>query len=226
MWTTFRPRCPGALLAVALLSACGDKPEPGDVDLEIVADAVRASVIQAVRVTVTSGDGTAFAPISVVANRLENRWLVSLSSVPSGPGRLFSVEARDASGQVAFAGASLTDVPAGKSLRVAVLLQESGAPALAAGSAPVVTSVVAASGVVAPGGEARLEAHAVGAGPSVDYQWTVDYGCGEFSSPDQPITIWYAVGVVPYTTCPISLSVSDGAGSSVSVMVPIDVGSP
>ncbi|MBN8467175.1 hypothetical protein JYJ95_11655 [Corallococcus exiguus] len=81
------------------------------------------------------------------------QWIGILGRIPVGEGRTFQGQAFDSAGKVRYAG-QVTGIRiiAEQTTAVALVLQEVDAPAPFENAVPVITSVVAQSATVTPGG--------------------------------------------------------------------------
>jgi len=177
------------------------------------------SSIARLRVTVSPGDGASFTPIVVELTPENGAWSAYVTGIPAGAGRLFEGVALDAGGTVLGAGSARSDIAAGASAAV-TLVVELAAPA-ALGSPPVLDSLSTPTTTVAPGSTTTVEASAHDPdGEPVSYLWSGT--CGSFDDPSKPSAAWTAPSSGP-TTCELDITASNAEGSSVTAYLTMTV---
>jgi alpha-tubulin suppressor-like RCC1 family protein len=140
-----------------------------------------------------------------------------------GPVHTFSAEAFDSTGTPRYAGEVTGITRADDRVTVVSLsLQEVNPPPPSSNEAPVLTSLVAGPGSVAPGGTLPLVATAQDANPgdSLTYAWTAS--AGTFSSTSSGSTTWTAPADTDRATLTLTVTDSQGASLTVSLTVPVN----
>jgi hypothetical protein len=235
-----RPLGLAALLAlVALAGACGkarpvpDRGDAGAARFKLVS-ATLAGAPASVTLTVTQGDDTWFPPIvAQLSPPAPDQWTGYATGIPAGLGRQFSVEVRDAGGNLLQVGTAKADVTPAGIAYVFMALQPPVPPTPFVNSAPVLDLLTASSIWVAPGLTVKLTAAAHDPDPldAVSYRWSATCaldpacftatGCGGFDDPASAAVIWTAPGVAD--SCRLSLTVQDTNQASVGAALPVDV---
>lgn len=217
-----RARRTAACVIAMLVVACSgsrDLEGPGATRLAVSGAAGVASVVA----TISSGDGAYFPPITLSLTEDGPGWTAFVPSVPAGTGRRFDLVAYDALDTPLYAGSATSDVAPGAVIGIAVVLQAYTPPTPPLSFAPVIHSVTASPGLVAPGGDVQLAASASDPDSgSIHLAWTAD--CGSFSDASAATTTWTAPAVEG--SCVIAVTVSDDTGSSGTVYLRIDVQHP
>jgi hypothetical protein len=172
-----------------------------------------AAVIATVTLTVSQGDDAWFAPIvAPLSAAAVGRWTGFATGIPSGHGRLFTVEARDDAGALVYAGTARSDVVPAGTASVALMLDPAAGPIPWFNSAPVIDSLTASAAQVRAGETVTLQAaaHDVDLGDLVGYAWAAS--CGAFDLPASALVSW----VAPFGpgSCRITITVSDGLGAA------------
>ncbi|HUM11258.1 MAG TPA: hypothetical protein VLT82_09955 [Myxococcaceae bacterium] len=223
-----------ASVSLALAAACvpGEvEPVPGQTQ-RVVLDGSRLAALSTAsidRVDLTiSGPGMA-APVSAELGRTTgSAWTASVTSIPAGPARIFEALAFDASGTLLYQGQTVSDVLAGSTLQLVVILQDPPPPP--APGVPLVSSVEVSPGLVAPSSPVDLRVVAAGSSPSdlLSFAWGAT--CqnsteqGTFLDGGGASTRWIAPDVQPLN-CTLSVRVGGQQGSSVTVYVGVQVSS-
>ena len=212
------------LAALLSLAACSPAPsEDGAAQIvTTMQQAISAAEVTSVRLTVSASD---MSTRTVNLVRAGNQWSGVLGHLPVGTGRTFRGEAFDSGGTLLYAGdATGVAITAGQRVVVSLILQEVTPAVPFENAAPRVTSLVANSSTVDPGGSVTLRAMAqdLNAGDTLTYAWST--GSGSFSSPSSLSTSWTA----PDTTGPVTLTltVTDSKGAQVTVSLTITVRAP
>ena len=221
------------LCVAGLVAACG----PGEVaeapprTQQMVLDVSRLSglsqsVIQRVELTVT-GPGIATPIVTELGRNASNSWSASVPGIPAGPARSFRAVAYDSSGVVLYEGGAVSDVMAGSTLVLALVLQDPPEPPNV--GVPQISSFEASQGRVVPSTPVDVRVLASGApGESLSYSWSAECAGsndpGTFADRSAASTRWTAPSTQPLT-CVLSARVASSGGSSVTVYLPIDVSS-
>ena len=188
--------------------------------------AVSQSDLQRVELVVT-GSGIDVPIVTDLGRSGSNAWSIVLAGIPAGPARTFNASAYDSTGAVIYQGSAVSDVAAGRTLELVLVLQD---PALPPGdSTPDVVSVQASQGQVAPSSAIDVSVIATaGAGESLSFAWRSNCpgssDLGTFSDATAPSTSWTAPASQPLS-CVLSVTVTGSGGSSVTVDLPIQVSS-
>ena len=233
MWRRRTRRLRLGLCLLGLVSGCdpGEVGKPIARNQTLILDISRLpglsqSDIERVELTVT-GVGIGIPIVSELGRSSSNAWGAVVSGIPAGSARSFQASAFDSTGTVIYQGTAVSDVVAGSTLELVLLLQDPPPPPEA--STPVVGSVVASQGRVPPSSPVDLQVTATAAaGESLGFVWTSD--CpgstdpGTFSDGTATSTSWTAPAVEPLS-CVLSVSVAGSGGSSVTVYLPIQVSS-
>jgi len=188
--------------------------------------ALSQSDIQRVELAIT-GSGIDVPIVTDLGRSGSNAWSAVLTGIPAGPARSFEASAYDSTGAVIYQGSAVSDVAAGSTLELVLVLQDPQPPPGA--STPDVVSVQASQGQVAPSSAISVSVSATAAaGESLSFVWRSD--CpgssdpGTFFDGTAPSTSWTAPAGQPLT-CVLSVTVTGSGGSSVTVDLPIQVSS-
>ena len=209
-----------------LLGGCGSaalvSAGAGKVDLTILPSASVASSVSLVgaRLTVSPGSGPAFDPFTVELSSVGGQLGASLSGVPAGQGRQFSIVGYDASAAIVAQGSTVADVAAGVASRIVVVMNPppGGGPSL---DAPIIDQLTLTQSTVAPLGpvELRVSAHATD-GSAVVLAWSAD--CGTFASdPTAASVTWIAPATAG--SCAVAVTASGSSGVSITAQLSITV---
>jgi alpha-tubulin suppressor-like RCC1 family protein len=210
------------VLAVSCVASCGGQKGRAEASVQAVVTLPQSlSAGDVVRVELTvSGAGMTTRTDALVKSGPQ--WVGILGQLPEGDGRTFRGEALDAAGKVLYAGAATgVRITAAQSTTVALVLQEVGAPAPFENAAPVITSVVASSATVTPGGSVALQASAADANPgdALTSAWTAS--AGTFSAPSSLATTWTAPGTMGPVV--LTLTVTDSKGATATLGLTLTV---
>jgi len=233
MWWRRTQRLRLGLSLLGLVSGCdpGEVGHPASRNQTLILDVSRLpglsqSDIQRAELTVT-GPGIGVPIVTDLGRSASNAWGAVVSGIPAGPARSFQASAFDSTGTILYQGTAVSDVVAGSTLELVLLLQDPPPPPTA--STPVVGSVLASQGRVPPSSPVDLQVTATAAaGESLGFVWTAD--CpgstdqGNFSDGTAASTSWTAPAAQPLT-CVLSVSVAGSGGSSVTVYLSIQVSS-
>jgi len=211
------------LAAVLLLClvACTAQPTGSVQVAASISQALSASDVTRVKVTVSSADMTSLV---VELARSNGAWGGLIGNIPAGSNRAFLAEAFDASGTLRFQGqASGVTITANQTMAVALSLQEVSPQPPYGNEAPVLGSVVASTSSVQMGGALTLTAaaHDPNPGDTLTYAWTATGGT--FSAPNATSTSWTAPSSTGVQT--LTFTVTDSQGAAVSVSLAVNVSS-
>jgi len=216
-----------------LLAGCGSastggptgplSPYGGSANVLVIASAPLASGPDVVgaRLTVSPGIGPAFAPFTVELSSIGGQLGASLSGIPAGPGRQFSVEGYDAQAVVAAQGSTVADVVQGADSRIVIVMNEvpSGGPYL---GAPIIDQLAVTQSTAPPLGNVGLQvsAHTTD-GSAVTFFWSA--ACGSFATdPAAASVTWIAPAAAG--SCAVDLTATASGGVSVTARISIAVG--
>ncbi len=216
------PPLPSLAAALLLcLAACTSPPsEPtGSVLFAASTQALSANDITRVKVTVSATD---MSSLVVELAKSNGTWGGLIGNIPAGSNRAFLAEAFDSSSTKRFQGqTSGVTITANQTTAVAITLQEISPPPPYANEAPVIDSLVASSTSVQTGASLSLTAtvHDPNAGDTLTLAWTASGGT--FSAPAAATTSWTAPSSVGVQT--LTLTVTDSQGAAVSVSLVVNV---
>jgi hypothetical protein len=219
------PPLPSLAAALLLcLAACTSPPsEPtGSVLFAASTHALSANDITRVKVTVSAAD---MSPLVVELAKSNGTWGGLIGNIPAGSNRAFLAEAFDSSGTKRIQGqTSGVSITANQTTAVAITLQEIAPPPPYTNEAPVIDSVVASSTSVQTGASLSLTAtvHDPNAGDSLTLAWTASGGT--FSAPTATTTSWTAPSSTGVQTLTLTVTDSQGAAASVSLVVNVTSG--
>ncbi|WP_224360764.1 Kelch repeat-containing protein [Hyalangium versicolor] len=206
-----------AVLLLLSLAACSSPPT-GSVQLVATAQrALSASDITRVKVTVSASD---MPSLVVELAKSNGTWGGLIGNIPAGSSRAFLAEAFDSSNTKRFQGqTSGVTISANQTTAVAITLQELAPPPPYANEAPVIDSLVASSTSVQTGASLSLTAtvHDPNAGDTLTLAWKASGGT--FSAPTAATTSWTAPSSVGVQTLTFTVTDSQGAAVSVSLVV-------
>jgi hypothetical protein len=203
-------------LAVALLVAggCGS-PSQGTAHVTV---STASLAVEAVSVTISSGDGPGFSPIVAQLSASASGWEGYVTGIPAGPGRRFDVAVTGATGLIA-SGSRKADVVNGGTTTLYLTIS-APAPAPFQNSAPSLEWLTASAVEVEPGGAVLLDAVAVDPdGDPLGYGWTAT--CGTFDAPWSASPTWTAPAAAG--SCTLTVSVGDNHGALVAGSIIVDV---
>ena len=218
-----RPKCaPLAVWLVAFIVlgvACsqGDPDAKGSAKIAVkITQGLQADIT---RMAVTVGRGIGSPPFADIVQAMTRaapgEWTTTVTDIPAGTGRSFRVDGFNASGTIIYSGTASTDIVAGATAQVYLLLQEVLPANEFANHAPVIDALTASASSVAPSGTVSLgvTAHDPDTATNqnnriVGYAWTAT--CGAFSDGAAATTTWTA----PTTeqTCTLRVTVTDDCG--------------
>ncbi|WP_224360765.1 Kelch repeat-containing protein [Hyalangium versicolor] len=211
-------RLPTVLLLC--LAACSSSQPTGSVQFAAsTQQALSASDVTRVKVTVSAAD---ISPLVVELAKSNGTWGGLIGNIPAGSNRAFLAEAFDSSNTKRFQGqASGITITANQTTAVAITLQEIAPPPPYTNEAPVIDSIVASSTSVQTGASLSLTAtvHDPNAGDTLSLAWTASNG--SFSAPSAATTSWMAPSSVGVQT--LTLTVTDSQGAAVSVSLVVNV---
>ncbi len=210
-------------LAAALLlclAACTSSQPQGSVQFAAsLQQALSASDVTRVRVTVSASDMTS---LSVNLAPSNGSWGGVISNIPAGLNRSFLAEAFDASGTLLFQGqTSGVAISPNQTTAVAITLQEVASLPPYTNEAPLIDSLVVSSTTVQTGDSVSLTAavHDPNPGDSVTLAWTAS--SGTFSDSSAATSSWTAPSSTGIQT--LTLTVRDSQGIAVSISLTINV---
>jgi hypothetical protein len=211
--------CSLAALLLLCLAACSSPPSQpiGSVQFAASTLALSSSDITRLKVTVSSTD---MSPLVVELAKSNGSWGGLIGNIPAGSNRSFLAEAFDSSNTKRFQGqTSGVTISANQTTAVAVTLQELVPPPPYANEAPVIDSLVASSTSVQTGASLSLTAsvHDPNAGDTLTLAWTASGG--SFSAPTAAATSWTAPSSTGVQTLTFTVTDSQGAAVSVSLVV-------
>jgi len=218
---------PLASLAAALLlclAACTSPPsEPtGSVQFAASTQALSASDVTRVKLTISATD---MSPLVVELAKSNGTWGGLIGNIPAGSNRAFLAEAFDSSNTQRFQGqTSGVTITTNQTTAVAITLQQLAPPPPYANEAPVIGSLVASSTSVQTGASLSLTAsvHDPNAGDTLTLAWTASGGT--LSAPAAATTSWTAPSSVGVQTLTLTVTDSQGAAVSVSLVVNVTSG--
>ncbi len=214
-----------AALLLLCLAACTSPPSQPTGSVQFAAStqqALSASDITRVKVTISASD---MSSLVVELARSNGSWGGLIGNIPAGSNRAFLAEAFDSSGTKRFQGqTSGVTITANQTTAVAITLQEIAPPPPYANAAPVIDSLVASSTTVQTGSSLSLTAtvHDPNAGDTLTLAWTASGGT--FSAPAAATTSWAAPSSVGVQTLTFTVTDSQGAAVSVSLVVNVTSG--
>jgi len=205
------------LTALAALSGivvgCSPPPLAGSAHVGVRFNAVSARSVT--RVTLTVGNPPSAGITTDLANQdLVNNltWTGFVGPIPADTGRPFHVEAVDGMGSVLYSGDTTTDIVAGKTAMVFLVLQPKNPDAGFNSYLPVIDSLTASANAVSPGDPVHLSvaAHSPNTPPDpLTYAWAAS--CGSLTKEASTSPTWTAPAIVPPqpSPCEITVTVSD-----------------
>jgi N-acetylneuraminic acid mutarotase len=214
-----------AALLLLCLAACTSPPSEPTGSVQFAAStqqALSANDITRVKVTVAAAD---MSSRIVELAKSNGTWGGLIGNIPAGSNRSFLAEAFDASGIKRFEGqTSGVTITANQTTAVAITLQELAPPPPYTNEAPVIDSLVASSTSVQTGSSLSLTAtvHDPNAGDTLTLAWTASGGT--FSAPAAATTSWTAPSSPGVQTLTFTVTDSQGAAVSVSLVVNVTSG--
>ncbi len=210
-------------LMFLFLSACTPDVSVGSVQVQsALPQSLSTSDIAEVRVTVTAAD---MSPRTTTLERTGSTWSGTLHKIPAGTQRTFTAEAFNASGTRLYAGqATPVTILAEQTTVVSITLQQVQPPPSFENAAPLITSLTATPGTVAPGESLSLNATArdANAADTLTYAWTAS--AGSFASASSPSTTWTAPAVGGPVTLTFTVTDNHGASATVSFTLTVTSG--
>jgi hypothetical protein len=205
---------------LGIVSGCRSEEPTGSVQLMgRFQQALAASDVTRVLVTASA---PYMSPRTSELVKADGQWSGTLEQLPAGADRTFTAEAFGAVGTKLYEGTvtGVTITP-GKTILVALTLQQVGAPPPFVNAVPVIDTLVSSASAVAPGERITLKAtaHDPNPGQALTYAWTASVGA--LGSPSSATTTWTApaeVGLVMLT-----LAVTDPHGSSTTLSLALPV---
>jgi hypothetical protein len=153
--------------------------------------ALSAGDVASVTVTIT-GDGIA-NPVAVALVASGGTWGGTISQIPAGSNRTFTLSARDSAGVEQYHGtATGVTITEGQTTTVVITAQQVTPPPPYNSAAPVIDALIASALTVAPGSPISfaVTAHDPNPGDTLSYTWSA--AAGTFSAPSDPSTNWTA----------------------------------
>jgi WD40 repeat protein len=205
---------------LGIISGCRSEEPTGSVQLMgRFQQALAASDVTRVAVTVTA---PYMSPRTSELVKADGQWSGTLEQLPAGEDRTFTAEAFGAVGTKLYEG-TVTDVTItpGKTVLVALTLQQVGAPPPFVNAVPVIDALLASASAVAPGERITLKAtaHDPNPGEVLTYAWTASVGA--LGSPSSATTTWTAPAETGLAT--LTLAVTDAHGSSTTLSLALPV---
>jgi len=211
---------------LALTTGCGafdSEAVQGETgSASVVIAALGASDAAGATISVTAADIA--TPISAPLANSNGKWGATLSGIPAGSNRIFTLSATDASGAERYNGqAAGVTISANQTQEVVILAQQTSASTGFSDSAPVIDLLQASSANVTPGATVnlRVTAHDPDANDTLSYAWSS--GSGALSNPSMPSTTWTAPSATG--TYSVLVAVRDSQQESVTSSVQITVSS-
>ncbi|HEX8971355.1 hypothetical protein [Oryzihumus sp.] len=231
--TTSRNRPPaGASLLAALLAltlaACGRSggtapaATSGSARLVAACQGSACASVARVTITVSKGDGSDFTPITADLAQGSGQWSARIDQIPAGSGRRFDAVAYDQGGAKLYVGAGKTDIVAGATALVSMVLRSPTPPPPLENAVPLIDSLSSSRELVAPGATIQVNVWAHDPNPAdvLTYQWRSSCG-GSFDDAGKAAPRWTAPAAEG--TCPLTVTVSDDHGAAVSATLTITV---
>jgi hypothetical protein len=211
-----------AALLLLCLAACTSPPSQPTGSVQFAAStqqALSASDITRVTVTVSATD---MSSMVVELAKSNGTWGGLIGNIPAGSNRAFLAEAFDSANTKRFQGqTSGVTISANQTTAVAITLQEIAPPPPYTNEAPVIDSFVSSSTSVQTGSSLSLTStvHDPNASDTLTLAWTASGGT--FSAPAAATTSWTAPSSVGVQT--LTLTVTDSQGAAVSVSLVVNV---
>ncbi|QRN97794.1 hypothetical protein JRI60_01530 [Archangium violaceum] len=204
-----------------IATGCAPKKSTGSVQVWGTVQASLASPSSVARVSLTvSAPGNDSRTVNL--GRRGGQWTGVVAELPTGAVHTFSAEAFDSAGTRLQVGEATGITLADEQVTVVSLsLREMSPPEPPVNVAPVLTSLVAGPGSVAPGGTLSLAATAWDANPgdTLTYAWTAS--AGSFSSTSSGSTTWTAPPDTGRATLTLTVTDSQGALAGLSLVLPV-----
>ena len=249
MATKFRSLAVLAAVATAAVTAgCSgattQNRAQGNAKVGISVNALSATTIDHMTLTV-SVDATSGAPsfanitTNLTNNDLTNKlsWSAYVQGIPAGTRRLFTINAYNASSSVIYSGSTYTDITAGNTASVYIVLQGLNDGGFQ-NSLPVVDSLTSSANLVYVGTTPppapvalTFKAHDPDSGATLTYAWASDCATSSFDAATGPVTQNSAMTVywTPPTTAPSggacteTLKITDNLQGTVTAYLAIQV---
>lgn len=150
----------GLALAIATLTAvvgtgCNNKAEPkGQATVAVGFGQAAAVIADVSKVELNISGGTpAMTPIVTTLTKAPsgNQWTGNITGIPAGTGRVFKATATKADGTKLYEGTASSDIVAGSTATVVIILQEQNVPPGPTNFAPVISGVSASSPTIKAG---------------------------------------------------------------------------
>ncbi|MFL5353134.1 kelch repeat-containing protein, partial [Archangium sp.] len=208
------------LVAVLLLSlaACTSPQQPtGSVQFAASVQALSASDITRVKVTISASD---MSTMTLDLAKFNGSWGGIIGNIPTGANRTFLAEAYDSTSTKRFQGqASGVTISANQTTAVAITLQEIAPPPAYGNDGPVIDSIVASITTVQTGGSITLTttSHDPNTGDTLTYLWTGT--AGSFATSTAANSSWTAPSSAGIYTLTFTVTDSQGAAASISLAV-------
>jgi N-acetylneuraminic acid mutarotase len=200
------------------LAACTSPQQPtGSVQFAASAQALSASDITRVKVTVSASD---MSPMTLELARSNGSWGGIIGNIPTGSNRSFLAEAYDSTNAKRFQGqATGVTITANSTTAVAITLQELAPPPAYGNDGPVIDSIVASVTTVQTGGSLSLTttSHDANTGDTLTYSWSGT--AGTFATPTAANSSWTAPASPGIYTLTFTVTDSQGAAASISLAV-------
>jgi N-acetylneuraminic acid mutarotase len=212
-----RVPCLAAVLLLSLFACSAPPPPTGSVEFAASIQALSASDVTRVKVTVSASD---MSPLISELAKANGTWGGLIGNIPAGSNRSFLAEAFDSSNTKRLEGqTSGVSITANQTTAVAITLQEIAPPPPFSNEAPVIDSAVASITTVQTGASLSLTAavHDPNAGDTLTLAWTASGG--SFSAPSAATTSWTAPSSPGVQTLTFTVTDSQGAAASVSLAV-------
>jgi hypothetical protein len=212
----------GVLVTVILVGvgcSSGGPLATGQANVAVkITQAVQADIT---RMTVTVGPGTGTPTFSERSQEMTQsspgNWTTTVNDIPAGAGRTFRIDAFNSSGAVIYSGEASSDIVAGATAQVYLMLQEVLPPNAFNNHAPVFDTLTASASTVLPLGTVSLGVTAHDPDTATDpnnrisgYTWLAS--CGTFSDATSQSPIWTAPADAQ--TCTLSITVTDDCGTA------------
>jgi hypothetical protein len=153
--------------------------------------ALSASDVANVTVTISATDIPNPIVVALVASG--GMWGGTVSQIPAGSNRTFTLSARDPAGVEQYRGTAIgVTIAAGQTTTIVITAQQVTPPPPHNNAAPVIDALVASALTVAPGSAISLAvtAHDPNPGDTLSYAWSA--AAGTFTASSAPSTNWTA----------------------------------
>ncbi len=211
-----------ALGSLSTVPSCDHAPvsEASEGSAEVTLASLSVAEVVSVDVTITGP--LLSAPRVVPMSNKNGAWSVVVGGLPVGAQYVFTVNGRDASGEVIYTGmASGITIKRGQPVVVVITAQATNPPAPFGNAVPVIDSLAVSATTVGPGEVVQLKAaaHDSDVTDVISYTWSAT--CGTLAAPTAASSQWTAPDVD--TACVVTLEVRDSHGASVRSSVSINV---